>query len=117
MGARERFREYAAMAREAEDLRRRARKLEALADSCGDADEALRAASAAARYAALAEEIEEERAAVEIEIERIGRADWARVLRLRYVDGLSVEATARAAHYSRRSVMRIISAAFAELDR
>lgn len=116
MGARERLREYGALIDEARDLRMRARRAEADAESGREADR-IRAASLSAMYDALADEIEDRRAEIEIEIERVGRADWSRILRLRYIDGLSIEAVARVTHYSQRTVARAIVAALAEMDR
>ena len=64
-----------------------------------------------AMYEAIAAEREDELERIEIEINHLESADHRRVLRMRYIDGMSIKAAARKMHYSERQMKRILAKA------
>lgn len=64
-----------------------------------------------AMYEAIAAERADELERIEMEINHLESADHRRVLRMRYIDGLSIKAAARKMHYSERQTKRILARA------
>ena len=69
-----------------------------------------------AMYEAIAAERADELERIEIEINHMESADHRRVLRMRYIDGLSIKAAARKMHYSERQTKRILARAIEMIE-
>lgn len=64
-----------------------------------------------AMYQAIEAERADELERIEMEINNLESADHRRVLRMRYIDGMSIKAAARKMHYSERQTKRILARA------
>ncbi len=69
-----------------------------------------------AMYEAIAAERADELERIEMEINNLESADHRRVLRMRYIDGLSIKAAARKMHYSERQTKRILARAIEMIE-
>ena len=69
-----------------------------------------------AMYEAIAAERADELERIEIEINHMESADHRRVLRMRYIDGMSIKAAARKMHYSERQTKRILARAIEMIE-
>ena len=67
-------------------------------------------------YEAIEAERADELERIEIEINHLESADHRRVLRMRYIDGLSIKAAARKMHYSERQTKRILARAIEMIE-
>ena len=69
-----------------------------------------------AMYQAIEAERAEELERIELEINSMQSADHRRVLRMRYIDGLSIKEAARKMHYSERQMKRILARAIEMIE-
>ncbi len=108
---------YRSGIREVQELRSLMREAERTAERRERAEDKKRALYEAARYDALADERADELERIDMEIDALPDADQRRVIRMRYVEGMSRAATARRMERSLESVDKYTAAAIRELEK
>lgn len=109
--------EYRSSVREVRELRSRVRQAELAAKERELESDKRRAMEVAARYEAIADEREDTLLQIDMAIDALSSVDQRRIIRMRYVDGLSRTAVAMRIGISDSMVDKHCAAALRELEK